>query len=73
MDQDEGFEKFADLVQRTMVWEKPMVESFHRYGDMHRDILRQFGRFPHRNSILGRESTPEEQAYLDANGRRFGQ
>lgn len=33
----------------------------------HRDIVRRFGRFPHRNRILGRESTPEEQHYL-ANG-----
>ena len=33
----------------------------------HRDIVRRFGRFPHRNRILGRESTPEELHYL-ANG-----
>ncbi len=30
----------------------------------HRDIIARFGRFPHRNAILGRDSTPEEQAYL---------
>lgn len=34
----------------------------------HREIIRRFGRFPHRNAILGRETTPEEQAYLDAGG-----
>ena len=34
----------------------------------HRDIVRRFGRFPHRNAILGRESTPEEKHYLDNGG-----
>jgi uncharacterized protein (DUF924 family) len=34
----------------------------------HRDIIRRFGRFPHRNPILGRRPTPEEQAYLDGGG-----
>jgi uncharacterized protein (DUF924 family) len=35
---------------------------------MHRDIIRRFGRFPHRNTALGRETTPEEQAFLDEGG-----
>jgi len=43
----------------------PMYEK-HAVG--HRDIIRRFGRFPHRNPILGRETTPEEQAFLDAGG-----
>lgn len=34
----------------------------------HRDIIRRFGRFPHRNRLLGRRSTPEEKAFLDAGG-----
>jgi len=34
----------------------------------HRDVIVRFGRFPHRNVALGRETTPEEQAYLDAGG-----
>lgn len=34
----------------------------------HRDIVARFGRFPHRNAILGRETTPEEQAFLDEGG-----
>lgn len=36
----------------------------------HRGIIARFGRFPHRNPILGRETTPEEQAYLDGGGYR---
>lgn len=38
------------------------------YAMEHRDIIRRFGRFPHRNPILGRESTPEELAYIEAGG-----
>ena len=39
-----------------------------KYAERHADIIRRFGRFPHRNPILGRETTPEEQAYLDNDG-----
>ncbi|MFC4299111.1 DUF924 family protein [Castellaniella hirudinis] len=34
----------------------------------HRDIVQRFGRFPHRNGALGRDTTPEEQQFLDAGG-----
>jgi uncharacterized protein (DUF924 family) len=39
-----------------------------KYAERHADIIRRFGRFPHRNAVLGRTTTPEEQAYLDAGG-----
>jgi uncharacterized protein (DUF924 family) len=39
-----------------------------KYAEIHADIIRRFGRFPHRNRILGRTTTPEEQAFLDAGG-----
>jgi uncharacterized protein (DUF924 family) len=39
-----------------------------KYAEDHRDIIRRFGRFPHRNAVLGRETTPEEQAFLDGGG-----
>jgi uncharacterized protein (DUF924 family) len=42
--------------------------GFAEYAKHHRDIIQRFGRFPHRNAILGRESTPEEQAFLSAGG-----
>ena len=41
------------------------------YPARHRDIIRRFGRFPHRNEILGRASTPEEIAFLKEPGSRF--
>ena len=39
-----------------------------KYAEEHADIIRRFGRFPHRNHILGRSSTQEEQAFLDDGG-----
>jgi len=42
--------------------------SYLEYAIKHRDVIARFGRFPHRNATLGRESTPQEQAYLDAGG-----
>ena len=38
------------------------------YAQDHADIVRRFGRFPHRNRILGRTTTPQEQAFLDEGG-----
>ena len=42
------------------------------YAVQHMEIVERFGRFPHRNEILGRESTAEEIAFLDETGLRFG-
>ena len=39
-----------------------------RYAEEHADIVRRFGRFPHRNRALRRTTTPEEQAFLDGGG-----
>jgi uncharacterized protein (DUF924 family) len=38
------------------------------YAEEHRDIIKRFGRFPHRNAVLGRATTPDEQAFLDGGG-----
>ena len=38
------------------------------YAERHRAVIRQFGRFPHRNALLGRETTPEEAAFLAEGG-----
>lgn len=42
------------------------------FAVQHYDIIRQFGRFPHRNNILGRENTPEEAAWLASSDQHFG-
>ncbi len=39
-----------------------------KHAKIHRDIILRFGRFPHRNQILGRHMSVEEQAFLDAGG-----
>ncbi len=46
-------------------------ESTYRFELRHRDIIDRFGRYPHRNSILGRASTPEEVAFLQQPGSAF--
>lgn len=42
-----------------------------RYAELHRTIIQRFGRFPHRNDILGRPNTPEEQAFLQEPNSSF--
>lgn len=39
-----------------------------KWAVLHRDVIRRFGRFPHRNAALGRVTTPREQAFLDDGG-----
>lgn len=45
--------------------------EFLDYANRHRDVIAEFGRFPHRNPILGRESTPAELTYLAKPGAGF--
>ena len=44
-----------------------------QFAELHKDIIDQFGRFPHRNALLGRENTPEEDEYLAGDSPDFGQ
>ena len=44
------------------------IEDFTRYAKAHRDVVERFGRFPHRNALLGRESTTAERDYLEKHG-----
>jgi uncharacterized protein (DUF924 family) len=41
------------------------------WAEKHAAVIRRFGRYPHRNEILGRPSTPEEIAFLEEPGARF--
>ena len=49
----------------------PETEDVYRYALAHRDVIARFGRFPHRNAILGRASTPEELEFLKQPGSGF--
>jgi uncharacterized protein (DUF924 family) len=56
---------FAELAGDT---DAASVHDFARYAVAHRDVIARFGRFPHRNAILGRPSTPAELAHLEQHG-----
>ena len=57
-------ETLADQERSVQLFQQAgRKESLH-FAHHHHDLIRRFGRFPHRNAILGRESTPEEIAYL---------
>lgn len=49
------------------------LKNFIKASEQHRDIIKQFGRFPHRNAVLKRESLECEDMYLRNGGERFGQ
>lgn len=57
-------ELLADQDRSVQLYEQPGLEDSLSYAHHHRDLIRRFSRFPHRNAILGRVSTPEELAYL---------
>ena len=55
---------FERLVAQLPVDEQSRFKDFLDYARRHHDVIERFGRFPHRNAILGRASTPAEHAYL---------
>jgi uncharacterized protein (DUF924 family) len=63
-DQDESVRLFGQLATAGLA--APL-----EWAERHRDVIRRFGRFPHRNDILGRISTPEEIGFLLQPGARF--
>jgi uncharacterized protein (DUF924 family) len=62
--QDRGVELYTRLVDEAPPDWKPAMENCRRYAVLHRDMIAQFGRFPDRNEMLGRVSTPEEMEVL---------
>lgn len=71
--QARSVERFTRLAARVDADDRAMFDEFRRYAERHRDVIERFGRFPHRNAILGRESTPEEEAWLADSGETWGQ
>ena len=66
----ELFTKLAETVSPTF---RETFETMTQFAELHRDIIDQFGRFPHRNRLLNRENTPEENEYLSTDSPDFGQ
>ena len=54
--------------ERSVVLVQRLGQPNLSHAERHRDIIRRFGRFPHRNPILGRCMAEEEQRYLDGGG-----
>ncbi len=59
-------ESMADQTLSVQLFEAAGLERNAEFARHHRDIIERFGRFPHRNAILGRQSRPEEVRYLDS-------
>lgn len=59
-------EDAADQARSVALYEAAGLEHNLKWARHHRDLIARFGRFPHRNAILGRESTPAEREYLDS-------
>lgn len=57
-----------DAQERSVELNRPLGQDSLRFAILHRDIIARFGRFPHRNAALGRETSPEEQRFLDEGG-----
>ncbi|HYL87365.1 MAG TPA: DUF924 family protein [Burkholderiales bacterium] len=66
----EHSEALADQ-QRACELMRPLGDELYEYAVRHKAIIERFGRFPHRNSILGRESTAEEIEFLKQPGSSF--
>lgn len=67
----EHSEAFADQLRSVELISALGDDEFTRYAQAHLAVIERFGRFPHRNAILGRESTPEETAFLQQPGSAF--
>ncbi len=61
-------ELLADQERCVALMAKSGKQENIKYAEIHRDAIERFGRFPHRNAILGRKPTPEEIAYLQGGG-----
>ena len=72
--QQEGVAAYSTLhdeLQATDPGAAEMAANFLTYAGKHRDIVAKFGRFPHRNAVLGRTSSVEELAFLEQPGSSF--
>lgn len=66
----ELFRRLAESVSPTL---RETFETVLHFAELHKDIVDQFGRFPHRNALLNRKNTREEDAYLAGDSPSFGQ
>jgi len=70
-DQNTSVEMFSELAKVVPPGLQKLFAGYVDYAVRHREIIERFGRFPHRNAILGRESTAEEAVFLQEPGSSF--
>jgi uncharacterized protein (DUF924 family) len=66
----EHSEELTDQEQSLALYESTGDAESVKWAQIHLDVIRRFGRFPHRNQVLGRGSSPEEIAFLEGGGFR---
>src|ERR1700722_13749524 len=71
--QEESVAAFRRLVEEAPADLHRIFDSSLQSAIQHRGVIQRFGRFPHRNRVLGRESTPEELEWVANEGRNFAQ
>jgi uncharacterized protein (DUF924 family) len=71
--QDESVAAYRRLFDETRNEPREPFAAALRSAENHREIIERFGRFPHRNRALGRESTADETRWLHSGGESFGQ
>jgi len=71
--QDEGLERYSAMAQAAPPEWREKALGYRDFSALHRDIISSFGRFPHRNAVLGRKPTEAETRYLAEGGATFGQ
>jgi uncharacterized protein (DUF924 family) len=71
--QDQAVDRYAALAAEAAPEARDALAGVVEYARLHRDIVRRFGRFPHRNAVLGRQSTAAERQWLAAGAPTFGQ
>jgi len=69
--QNRAVELFGDLLSEAAVNEQPLFANFLDFAERHQRVIARFGRFPHRNAILGRTSSAQELAFLREPGSSF--
>jgi uncharacterized protein (DUF924 family) len=70
-DQDRSVALYRELASEVPEALRETFTEFVDYAVRHREVVARFGRFPHRNQILGRASTPEEKTFLEQPGSSF--
>lgn len=70
-DQEKSVELFTEMEKNAEDTLKKEIGFYKDYAIKHYDIVKKFGRFPHRNKILGRETTKEEEEFLKLPGSSF--